>query len=940
MELIRQFLRVHWELLGLILAVLVVLIASWIWFYRQRHRRRQPISSDTFPFEVIRPRSEKVLQRLLGNVWNNETDALADFNIPYQVRQIDRNVRRELEQLLDEKGWVLILGRSGLGKTREAAELAQILSKEGWTILKLQDQDWLDVPRQFPLDKIGSRRKLLFFLDDLNYWMDRGQPDLAPEAAKPFPALALPLQERLLQILKFYQDQCGSEQIRVLATARDQIQESAPKSSDWEKLQFEKYAQFWDRFGIYHLAAPEDQVIVGLLDDTIPKVKIQTRPEDYLRIAQRSDGTFRNIVENLRTVQNRNLPLAPETFPDSLDKTWKKRYNDALKRYPAAKYIYDAIELLQAANVALYDFTVTPTARLIAGGNKFQQLLYRSQIRQALRYLIKTEHILKPHDHQIAAKGKSIEAEIYLSRLSSLLLKLADRHPQKLLVSLLGFAITAVNLKRYPEALAPLNQLLKLIPEFDSAWFLKGYALSALNRKQEAIASYDQALNLKADYPEAWYNRGMALFTLRRYTEAIASYDQALKLQPDDPAAWYHRGIALSSLSRKAEAIASYNQALKLQPNLPQAWYNKGTALSALGRYTAAIASYNQALKLQPNLPQAWYNKGTALSALNRKQEAIKSYNQALRLQPDKAAAWYNRGIALYDLGCWEEAIASYAQVLKLKPDYHQAWHNRGMALYNLGRCQDAVVSYDQALKFKPDKYESWHSRGVALEDLARYEEAIDSYDQALELKSDDPNAWANKGTALSALEWYEEAIACYDQTLNLQPNQPEAWHNRGIALYNLGRYQEAIASYDQALKLKPDQHETWHNRGIALDDLGRREEAVVSYNRALKLKPDYHEAWNNRGYVLMNLGHCQEAVASYDQALKLKPDDADTYYNKACCYGLQGQVELAMQNLQQAIGLSPDEYREMAKMDSDFDNIHADQQFQALLNPSRSRKR
>jgi tetratricopeptide (TPR) repeat protein len=85
-------------------------------------------------------------------------------------------------------------------------------------------------------------------------------------------------------------------------------------------------------------------------------------------------------------------------------------------------------------------------------------------------------------------------------------------------------------------------------------------------------------------------------------------------------------------------------------------------------------------------------------------------------------------------------------------------------------------------------------------------------------------------------------------------------------------------------------------------------------------------------GNALENLGRNEEAIASYDKALEIKPDKHEAWYNKACSYALQGNIEQALENLQQAINLSPDKYREMAKTDSDFDNIRKDERFQALI--------
>ncbi|MBD1850460.1 tetratricopeptide repeat protein [Leptolyngbya sp. FACHB-711] len=148
----------------------------------------------------------------------------------------------------------------------------------------------------------------------------------------------------------------------------------------------------------------------------------------------------------------------------------------------------------------------------------------------------------------------------------------------------------------------------------------------------------------------------------------------------------------------------------------------------------------------------------------------------------------------------------------------------------------------------------------------------------------------------------HKSVLHTWDEVLRLKPDLGVAWSNRGLALAKLGRYEEAIGSWGKAIEFKPDSYEAWYNRGIALVNLERYEEAIDSWNKALKLKPDYHKAWNN----------------------------------KACCYSLWNQVDKAIESLQQAIELNP-KYREMAKTDSDFDNIRSDDRFKALIEDSDS---
>ncbi|GCL55992.1 hypothetical protein NIES3806_33510 [Microcystis aeruginosa NIES-3806] len=918
---------------GVIAVIPVIIGVIWagFWWYLQQ-KRKVRIIEPSLPFTKIASHSNVI--PIIYKKDEKDKSPLADHNIIYQHRMADRNFTNELLQNLEENRWLIILGPTGIGKTREAAEVAQRLNHEGWTVLVLKLGEWLERPENNQLEAIGTDRKLLFFLDDLNSYMRRSlKIDQNPQAKdSPLAAINIPLQERLLKTLEAYETHCTRpEEVRVIATARDEKEPESPgQPSEWDKLQWNKYPKLWKRFQVVELPSPEDGAIVELLQDTIPQTNIKAET-DYSSIAACNDSTFRNVVENLVRLDNRQLPLNTDNYQATLRGNWQKRYQDAIKRDTLAEDIYAAVDLLRQCNVSLEPFIVEPTARFIAKENMWQQLWYRWKIKQSLADLIARENILEPRDGQIEAKGEQVELNDYLRPLKQLIWQLFKQKPREMLPSLEGFTLKLYELKRYRDALKGFNRLVSLAPQREDGWFYRGTTFYYLEQYQEAIASYDRALEIEPDDHQAWYNRGIALGNLGRFEQAIASYDKALEIKPDDHQAWYNRGIALGNLGRFEQAIASYGKALEIKPDDHQAWNNRGNALGNLGRFEQAIASYNKALEIKPDYHQAWYNRGIALGNLGRFEQAIASYDKALEIKPDYHQAWNNRGNALGNLGRFEQAITSYDRALEIKPDYHQAWNNRGIALGNLGRFEQEIASYDRALEIKPDFHEAWYNRGIALGNLGRLAEAIASYDRALEIKPDFHQAWYNRGNALGNLGRFEEAIASYDRALEIKPDKHEAWYNRGVALGNLGRLAEAIASYDRALEIKPDKHEAWYNRGYALDNLGRLEEAIASYDKALEIKPDKHEAWNNRGIALDNLGRLEEAIASYDQAIKINSNYANAYYNKACCYGLQNNVELAIENLQRAINLDV-EYQDMAKTDKDFEQIRGDQRFQSLL--------
>ena len=273
------------------------------WYLARRYR-----SEKASPFDVVKPGGE-VKKLLLGG---DDDDALAARNVPYQARRAGRVVRDEIEGLFAQKQGVLILGRKGIGKTREAVELVASLNREGWTVLDLRRP--ITAPGALPEEALGANRKLLFFCDDLNRKVHGHPRELPPGSSEILPVHILPLQEGLLLTLEAFERIYGRDEIRLVATARDEREpEYADEPSAWDKLQVDEYPELWGRFAFYRLPEPEDGAIAELLKQAAAEAGVTVEADQYWQLAQRNDQTFLNVVENLRRAKNREECCASPT---------------------------------------------------------------------------------------------------------------------------------------------------------------------------------------------------------------------------------------------------------------------------------------------------------------------------------------------------------------------------------------------------------------------------------------------------------------------------------------------------------------------------------------------------------------------------------------------------------------------------------------------------
>jgi Flp pilus assembly protein TadD len=93
------------------------------------------------------------------------------------------------------------------------------------------------------------------------------------------------------------------------------------------------------------------------------------------------------------------------------------------------------------------------------------------------------------------------------------------------------------------EAAGKLRQAVEADPKHAQAWYCLGTSdpqtlaeraiiLASLKRFDEALAAIDEAIRLRVNNPQVYNNRGEILARLSRVEESVQSFDAALKLDP------------------------------------------------------------------------------------------------------------------------------------------------------------------------------------------------------------------------------------------------------------------------------------------------------------------------------------------------------------------------------------------------------------------------
>jgi protein O-mannosyl-transferase len=340
-----------------------------------------------------------------------------------------------------------------------------------------------------------------------------------------------------------------------------------------------------------------------------------------------------------------------------------------------------------------------------------------------------------------------------------------------------------------------------------SCWMARSNlgTLKLRDKPDEAIASLEEALRLKPDLPEAHNNLGSALLNAGRPREALARFERALQLKPDSSETYNNLGFAFRSMGRLADAITACEHSLQLRPDFAEAHNNLGNALQASGRLDEAMVHYRAAMRLNPDLAEPRYNEGVVAQAQGKLEEAAAYYRDALQLKPEYLEAHYNLGNTLQTLGRLDEAETQYRVVLRIKPEFADAVYNLGNILRRMGRAEEAIARYQEALRLNPKLAAAHYNMGYALESRDRLEEAAQQYREALRIDQGLADAHYNLGNVLQKMGRPGDAAAQFREAIKARPQDAEAYNNLGSALEDLGRWNEAAAQYQEALRLKPD---------------------------------------------------------------------------------------------------------------------------------------
>lgn len=249
--------------------------------------------------------------------------------------------------------------------------------------------------------------------------------------------------------------------------------------------------------------------------------------------------------------------------------------------------------------------------------------------------------------------------------------------------------------KRYEDAIKQFDYVVKLEPNYSSAYSFRAESYIGLKKYNEAIDDVISALGIDRDR-KAFYE--LQELADSAFEQTVAKLKVQKIKEPNEQSWDYDLGIVYERAAKYNKAIAYYKESLEKESNIITA-SRISSCYDDLGDYDKALEYCNQAIALDSVKANYLYEKANILDNAGRTQEAIKTMSDYIANTPEEPAGYYQRGWFKDHSGDIEGALEDYTMAITLQPNEAYAYLNRGV-LYRLkGENAKAESDFKQVVR-------------------------------------------------------------------------------------------------------------------------------------------------------------------------------------------------------------------------------------------------
>jgi tetratricopeptide (TPR) repeat protein len=270
-------------------------------------------------------------------------------------------------------------------------------------------------------------------------------------------------------------------------------------------------------------------------------------------------------------------------------------------------------------------------------------------------------------------------------------------------------ALTETDNGNFDEAIDYLDQVIKIKPEFDSAYAERAYNYLSIDEAELALKDADKAISYNYNNTCALYYRGMINNYLYKADEAIKDFTHIIRLRDSVymNIALQERAYVYYNSDQFKKAIEDFNRMLKTDSLNESIYTSRGIAKSRDNVYSlysdsttsesflkyykvlfsnnstiilntkGAIDDYTKAIEINPKYDFAYYNRAKTYDDLNLVEKALTDINTAINIE-ESSEHYLTRALIYKHNNDTEKSLNDFNKSIEINPENEVAYLNRG----------------------------------------------------------------------------------------------------------------------------------------------------------------------------------------------------------------------------------------------------------------------
>lgn len=272
---------------------------------------------------------------------------------------------------------------------------------------------------------------------------------------------------------------------------------------------------------------------------------------------------------------------------------------------------------------------------------------------------------------------------------------------------------------KYSEAIDLLDGVIKLKPDFDSAYVERAYNYLQINKPEIALEDANKAIEIKYDNISAYFIRGMIYGYKYEFDKALKDYTHIIRLGDSIymNVALRERAYIYYNTNEIDKAISDYSDIIKSDSLSYETYVSRGIAKLRIDVYQ----KYSDSIKIALNDTAFYkdffkyfkiaYSGNNHSSIMYDTRGAIQDFNKALKIKPNYDFAYFNRAKVYEELNLFDEAIADINKAIELNnnSDYYMS---RALIYKSLNETEKSLNDFNKAIELNPQNGFAYINRG------------------------------------------------------------------------------------------------------------------------------------------------------------------------------------------------------------------------------------